>query len=307
MPFVGSTISSIPPPSGESEAMSNIPFMQLWVSDFLGDTQHLSQKEVGSYLLLLMAMFNNKGTLPKDEKRLKRIARGAVSDAVMAFFEDDEQGGITQARLQKECKKAQEKHAARVACGRAGGLANALKNKKPDLAKATVSLKHLPEPEPDTTNVVSIIGGAKAPNRRRRLSEDWQPRKEDLDTLCSEGFSLSEIQDQLRRFRDHWKATGKPMVDWDATFRNWVRRSAEMGARGQGPPGIRRDGMRVALDKLGGNHGPRLGSLSEFLAISSDDTGSPRIDYEENDQGPSNSGSKVDPLGISEGEQSNGC
>jgi hypothetical protein len=149
--------------------------------------------------------------------------------------------------------------------------------------------------------------GAKAPNRRRRLSEDWQPRKEDLDTLCSEGFSLSEINDQLRRFRDHWKATGKPMVDWDATFRNWVRRSAEMGARGQGPPGIRRDGMRVALDKLGGNHGPRLGSLSEFLAISGDDTGSARIDYEENDKGASNSGSKADPLGISEGEQSNGC
>jgi uncharacterized protein YdaU (DUF1376 family) len=279
--------------------MSNTPFMQLWVSDFLGDTQHLSQKEVGSYLLLLMAMFNNKGTLPKDEKRLKRIARGAVSDAVMAFFEDDEHGGITQSRLQKECKKAQEKHAARVACGRVGGLANALKNKKPDLAKATVSLKHLPEPEPDTTNVVSIIGGAKAPNRRKRLSEDWQPRQEDLDTLCSEGFSLSEIQDQLRRFRDHWKATGKPMADWDATFRNWVRRSAEMG-RGPRPPD-KRDGMRVALDKLGGENVARLGSLSEFLAISGDDTGSARIDYEEDDKGTSNHGSETNPLSISEG------
>jgi hypothetical protein len=164
-----------------------------------------------------------------------------------------------------------------------------------------------PDTEQSQNRTEQIEVGAKAPNRRKRLSEDWQPRKEDLDTLCSEGFSLSEINDQLRRFRDHWKATGKPMVDWDATFRNWVRRSAEMGARGQGPPGIRRDGMRVALDKLGGNHGPRLGSLSDFLAISSDDTGSTRIDYEENDKGTSNSGSKADPLGISEGEQSNGC
>jgi hypothetical protein len=199
---------------------------------------------------------------------------------------------------------------------RVQGVGNARKSGDPTAAERMKRYRNkrnttVTEPYQDTeqsqNRTEQIEVGAKAPNRRKRLSEDWQPRKEDLDTLGSEGFSLSEINDQLRRFRDHWKATGKPMVDWDATFRNWVRRSAEMGARGPGPPGIRRDGMRVALDKLGGNNGPRLGSLSEFLAISGDDTGSARIDYEENDKGASNSGSKADPLGISEGEQSNGC
>jgi hypothetical protein len=71
-----------------------------------------------------------------------------------------------------------------------------------------------------------------------------------LDTLCSEGFSLSEIQDQLVRFRDYWRGNGRAMVDWFATFRNWVRKSAEIGrGRGQSPP-KRNVLMELGMDAL---------------------------------------------------------
>jgi hypothetical protein len=86
---------------------------------------------------------------------------------------------------------------------------------------------------------IELEGAEKAPTpskRAHRLKEDWQPRKEDFDQLSSEGFSFSEIEDQLLRFRDYWKGNGRAMVDWSATFRNWVRKSAELGSRGQGPP-----------------------------------------------------------------------
>jgi hypothetical protein len=95
--------------------------------------------------------------------------------------------------------------------------------------------------------------GAKAPTptkRAHRLPEDWQPRREDFDKLCSEGFSLSEIQDQLVRFRDYWRGNGRAMVDWFATFRNWVRKSAEIG-QGRGGPRAQSPPKRNVFMDLG--------------------------------------------------------
>jgi uncharacterized protein YdaU (DUF1376 family) len=289
--------------------MSNTPFMQLWVSDFLGDTQHLSQKEVGSYLLLLMAMFNNKGTLPKDEKRLKRIARGAVSDAVMAFFEDDEQGGITQARLQKECKKAQEKHAARVACGRAGGLANALKNKKPDLAKATVSLKHLPEPEPEPEpdSKKERKSGAIAPlPSEKDFNIFWLEyphkvgKRDALKAFLSslQRAPLLEILDGVRRYI----RTKPPDRPW-CNPATWLNQDRWLDEPGPEVRSDKRSGLRAALDKLGGEDAPRLGTLSEFLAIPSNGAGGAGVDCPQIDVRASKAGSKIDSLGISKGDE----
>jgi uncharacterized protein YdaU (DUF1376 family) len=214
--------------------MSDTPFMQFWTGDFIGDTLHLTPKEVGQYVLLLMAMWRNGGALPSDPKKLSRIARGAISDAVMAYFDTDEEG-IYQKRLRAEYEKARKKHSARVICGKAGGQAKALKNKEPAVAKANGSLKHLSESESEEEAKASSSSAKRKTTQRRRLPSDFQPRGEDVETLRSEGFSFSEIQEQLVRFRDYWAGHGKPMADWDATFRNWVRKSAEMG-RGPGPP-----------------------------------------------------------------------
>jgi hypothetical protein len=38
-----------------------------------------------------------------------------------------------------------------------------------------------------------------------------------------------QLKYQHRKFIDHWKKTGKPMADWDATWRNWIRTAAERG------------------------------------------------------------------------------
>jgi uncharacterized protein YdaU (DUF1376 family) len=88
--------------------MSEQPYMKLWVGDFASDTLHLSYGEVGQYMLLLMAMWRGGGSLPNDPKFLKRITRGPVRPAVMAYF-SVEGDKITQKRLAVELKKAKEK------------------------------------------------------------------------------------------------------------------------------------------------------------------------------------------------------
>lgn len=73
--------------------MSERPFMQLYVSDFIGDTLHLSTEQIGAYMLMLMAMWNAGGKLPSDESKLARVARMSVkkwktiADDLMPFFE----------------------------------------------------------------------------------------------------------------------------------------------------------------------------------------------------------------------------
>jgi uncharacterized protein YdaU (DUF1376 family) len=80
--------------------------MPLWVADFLADTLELDAKQVGAYMLILMAMWGRDGRLPNDERKLKRVARCGrdwprVWAAIGHYFTVDGDQ-ITQDRLRSE-------------------------------------------------------------------------------------------------------------------------------------------------------------------------------------------------------------
>lgn len=135
--------------------MSERPFMQLYVSDFVGDTLLLSTEHIGAYLLLLIALWNADGVLPADEVKLARVARmtvkkwRSVSAEILPFFIVDGEH-LTHGRLTKELRKSERQSTLRAAAGSRGGTATALKNNNstPAIAKAkgAARLQHLPEP-----------------------------------------------------------------------------------------------------------------------------------------------------------------
>lgn len=131
--------------------MSERPFMQLYVSDFVGDTLHLSSEQVGVYLLLLMAMWNADGSLPDDDAKLARVARlslkkwRAARPELMEFFTVAD-GHVTHGRLTKELQKSERQSQSRSAAGAKGFAAKSLKYHKPVQANAQAGLKHSPEP-----------------------------------------------------------------------------------------------------------------------------------------------------------------
>lgn len=130
--------------------MSERPFMQLYVSDFIGDTLHLSTEQIGAYMLVLMAMWNAGGKLPSDEAKLARVSRmtvkkwRSVSEDLMAFFNLSD-GFISHDRLTKELQKSESKSQSRASAGAEGGRAKALKDKKARLANAMPEPWHLPD------------------------------------------------------------------------------------------------------------------------------------------------------------------
>lgn len=70
-----------------------------------------------------------------------------------------------------------------------------------------------------------------ARKRAHPLPDLWRPN-EDHESLAAE-LGL-DVQYEAARMRDWALAEGATKKDWDATFRNWLRKSAEYAAKGGG-------------------------------------------------------------------------
>lgn len=244
--------------------MSERPFMQLYVSDFIGDTLHLSTEQIGAYMLLLMAMWNAGGKLPAEESKLARIARlsvkkwKAVADDLMPFFEVDGDV-IRHNRLTKELQKSEAKSQSRAAAGAEGGKAKALKDNAARMANAMPTPQHLPDTiTREESSSLRSEDSAPAPRKRaHRMPDDFEP---DLRVALDAGMTLSQAKAQVETMRDWSKSSPNgAKVDWPATWRSWVRRWAENQPhqRGRPPPTGSGNAMVDRLDELMNGMGQR--------------------------------------------------
>lgn len=89
------------------------PWMPLYVGDYLADTRNLNNCEHGSYLLLLMHLWNC-GKLPPDDRSLARIACchpphwPRLKEVLIQYFTIQEDGSWIQKRLSLELTKSEE-------------------------------------------------------------------------------------------------------------------------------------------------------------------------------------------------------
>lgn len=94
--------------------MSALPYMPLYVADYLADTAHLSALENGAYLMLIMNYWQRGKALPSDPAQLARICRltgkqwGKVKTPLGNFFEQRD-GLWIHHRIETELAKVRDK------------------------------------------------------------------------------------------------------------------------------------------------------------------------------------------------------
>ena len=89
-----------------------------------------------------------------------------------------------------------------------------------------------PEDQPDL--VAPLPPKPKKPVNGTRLTEDWQPTPWEFTKARRHGFDGIDLTEETKRFIDYWiaipGARGRKL-DWDATWRNWIRRAQDDAGR----------------------------------------------------------------------------
>lgn len=102
----------------------SLPYMPLYIADYLADTRRLSTLEHGAYMLLIMEYWRNGG-LPDDDRKLARIVGlqesewQEIRNDIAEMFHD----GWKHKRIDAELARSGVKHSSAVANGRQGGAA----------------------------------------------------------------------------------------------------------------------------------------------------------------------------------------
>jgi hypothetical protein len=67
------------------------------------------------------------------------------------------------------------------------------------------------------------------PEKTRRVPDGWVPSEKTLAWARALHFTPAEIDNQFHQMRDHEFARAR--LDWDATFKNWLRKEEYSRAR----------------------------------------------------------------------------
>jgi len=145
--------------------MAAIPYMPLYIADYMADAAHLSTLEHGAYLLLLMAYWQRGEALPDDDRKLARIAGltapnwARIKPTMREFFETSDEK-LVHRRVERELAKLR----AKSLNNRKGGLARARQSLSERSANAERTLSHTDtDTDTDTDSAVAKATGASAP------------------------------------------------------------------------------------------------------------------------------------------------
>jgi len=224
-------------------------WMPLYVADYLADTAHLTTEQHGAYLLLIMTYWRH-GELPDDDGQLAAIVKFSPhkwkknSQIIRKFFHEKD-GVLRHKRIDAERSKAAENRERKTEIARKAADARWQKDDADALPDACPS----PSPSPTVSSKDDTLFGdasadapavpattkAKPPSsskRGTRLSPDFEAPGEWIGWAMREGLDLLTAEREIEKFKDYWcskAGANATKVDWDATWRNWIRNAIDRG------------------------------------------------------------------------------
>lgn len=234
--------------------MAALPYMQLYIADYLADTMHLSTEEHGAYLLLMFNYWQTGRPIPKN--RLSKIARlsndrwDAVEPSLKEFFNDTGTEWV-QERIERDLEAVKNSISQKSAAGKASAQARKVKkgastqqngngcstgvqapfeqngngnstNKDTD---TDTDLKEKEERE------LSAQGSFFPPIGKFPITDDWMPGEDFIGQAAQWGINLGDQPGytvvELQQFRDYWKCEGKVRhhLQWEQTFASSLKTS----------------------------------------------------------------------------------
>jgi uncharacterized protein YdaU (DUF1376 family) len=197
-------------------------YYQFNIGDYQSHTAHLSEIEDLAYRRLLDWYYLHESPIPDDIPEIARQIRmrthtESIAIVLQEFFELTKKGWSS-IRANREIAKMDEKSA------KASASAKARWNKESDAnALPTQSESNATH---NTLHITQDIKHKKEKNKRgSRLPSEWFVPKEMAEWANKERPDI-DVYYVAMQFKDYWIAqAGQKGVklDWDATWRNWVR------------------------------------------------------------------------------------
>lgn len=221
--------------------MSASPAFQFYPEDFTGGTSDFTQQELGAYILLLCHQWNH-GSAPVEPERQQIVARGPVSDHVLAKFKLCPDGVLRNERMELERKKQAHYREQQRLKGISSGVARS-KQREPRFNHGSTTAE--PSGEPDT----QPEGNSPSPSSlayRERPSE-----KEVLSYAIQIGLAEWKAKDWFQEMEacgwlDH---ASRIVVKWRALLCR-VRTKWEADGRPSGPPSANKNGKGSSAEPL---------------------------------------------------------
>ena len=226
--------------------MGGVPYIRFFSDDWLSGTNALSLEERGA-LITLVALTASTGEPPKaDYQRLSRqlgCTPGRAKKIIEALVDlgkiGIDGGSIINRRALTETEISQKNSEKQSEIARARWSKNPEKsNEIKERHDATAQPRQCqPEPEPEPYKKEEAKASSK---KGSRLPRDWSLPQEWSDWALAQGMDELSSRREADRFRDYWvSAPGQRGVklDWQAVWRNWVRKwMDERDRRGHGAP-----------------------------------------------------------------------
>ena len=210
-------------------------FYSFHIGDYASHTRHLTPMEDLAYRRLLDLYYLHERPLNARSADVARAINMREHEAEVAtvlaeFFELVDGTGWINRRADGEIARCKSKQEQASRAGKAS--AERRFNARSTDVQPPITHDPLPNTHEDKGEVPLSpegSGGTRAEraDRGTRLPADWSPSEEDRAFAQAEGI---DPEREAASFRDYW--TSKPGAagrksNWSATWRNWVRRSAE--------------------------------------------------------------------------------
>jgi len=239
--------------------MAALPYIQLYVADYLADTVHLSTEEHGAYMLLIFNYWQTGKPIPKDRlESITKLPNGRWTDVertLNEFFIEGENGEWIHPRIDEDLERVKAKSDQASKAGKASAVKR--KGSKRN-GRSTSTKKPVQRPviytdtETDTeTEVIETISQDKNPDVEEIIQEYRDFKKgtngvtkglrERLGCILKERvYSKEDLLMSVRRYCGDCQKTDSFIKNPD-TFFGKRERHYEAFIIDYQPPGIREE------------------------------------------------------------------